>query len=255
MPIVTLTSDYGTRDHFVAMLKGRLLSANPDLTIIDVSHEIQQFDTVQAAFVLKHAYPSFPYGSIHVAIVNNRPKEQDLLCFIHEGHYFLIPDNGMATLLFNKVDEGYVVPSKGETSWKDRVAASVARIASGDHPEAFCQPKRDFIERIHLTPVVTSEYIRGTAIYIDHYENVVFNISRELFDSVCDGRQFELYYKRHDPITRIHAKYYDVPVGEVLCRFNDLGFLELAINMGQAASLLGIKVDDMVQIHFLENEN
>lgn len=252
MPIVTLTSDYGTRDHYVAMLKGRMLTRRSDLTIIDVSHEIEQFDTVQAAFVLKHAYPSFPAGTIHVAIVNNRPEVRDLLCIVMNGHYFLIPDNGMATLLFQELGECYVVHSNGDSGWKDRIAGCVEQLASGHQPGSFARLKRDFVERIHLTPVVTSEFIRGTAIHIDHYDNVIFNITREIFETVCKGRDFELYYKRHDPITSIHTKYYDVPVGEVLCRFNDQGFLELAINMGKAASLLGIKVDDMVQVHFID---
>ena len=252
MPIVTLTTDYGTRDHFVAVLKGRMLSRRPDLTIVDVSHEIEQFDAVQAAFVLKHAYPSFPGGTIHVAIVNNRPEVRDLLCLEHDGHYFLIPDNGMATLLFGEVKECFVIPPNEKGSWKERIAVGVEKLVNGEDPATFAERKRDFVQRIHLTPVVTSNFIRGTAIHIDHYDNVVFNITREIFEQTCAGRPFELYYKRHDPVTKIQSKYYDVPIGEVLCRFNDLGFLELAINMGKAASLLGIKVDDMVQIHFID---
>ena len=253
MPIVTLTSDYGTRDHYVAMLKGRLLSKDASLVLVDVSHEIYQFDTVQAAFVLRSAFRSFPDGTIHVVIVNNRPEEQELLCFEKEGHYFLLPDNGMATLIFEKIDSCFIVPSNGESSWKDRVATCVARLAAGEELKSFAETKHNFVERIHLTPVVTSGYIRGAAIYIDHYDNVVFNITQEIFESIRKGRPFELYYKRHDPISKIHSKYYDVPVGEVMCRFNNLGYLELSINMGKAASLLGIKVDDMVQVHFIDN--
>ena len=253
MAIITLTSDYGTIDHYVAALKGHLLSKNPTLTIVDVSHQIGSYDIVQAAFVLRHAYPSFPKGTIHCVLVHNRVQEQRLLVFEHNRHIFLVPDNGVATLMFDEIKTCYAVPfTNDHANWQERVAECVAALRSGTGIETLGPLAEDIERRIHLNPVVTTAFIRGSAIYIDNYDNVVFNVRRELFESVCKGRNFELYYKRHDPVTVIHKDYYNVPVGEVVCRFNDRGFLELGINMGRAATLLGIKIDDTVQVHFDE---
>jgi S-adenosylmethionine hydrolase len=253
MAIITLTSDYGTIDYYVAALKGHLLSKNPDLTIVDVSHQIASFDIVQAAFVLRHAYPAFPEGTIHCILVHNRVHEQRLLLFEHNGHVFLVPDNGVATLMFDEITACYAIPFLDEhANWQQRVAECVNALKSGTTIESMGGPAGEIERRIHLNPVVTNDFIRGSAIYIDNYDNVVFNIRRELFESVCKGREFKLYYKRHDPVVEIHKDYYNVPVGEVICRFNNRGFLELGINMGRAASLLGIKIDDTVQVHFDE---
>lgn len=252
MSIVTLTSDYGTRDHYVARLKGWLLAARESLTIVDVSHNIENFDIVQAAFVLKHAYPSFPPGSIHLTLVHNRTEFQHFLCVERDKHFFLMPDNGLVTLLFEDVESCYRVRQEASTGWKSSIAQCVAGLAEGTPMAELGEETTDFVHRIHLKPVVTTEYIRGLAIHIDHYENIIFNVHRELFESVRKDRDFELYYKRHDPIRQVHDHYYDVPVGEVVCIFNDAGYMKLGINMGKAASLLGIKVDDAVQIHFLD---
>ncbi|MFM8373329.1 MAG: SAM hydroxide adenosyltransferase, partial [Bacteroidota bacterium] len=106
------------------------------------------------------------------------------------------------------------------------------------------------IERISLQPVILSDRIRGTVIHIDHFDNVVVNIRRELFDEIVQGRPFSLYFKRNDPITALSGNYCDVAVGEQLCLFNTAGFLEIAINMGRAATLLGLKSDDTVEVVF-----
>lgn len=251
MAIITLTSDYGTTDHYVASLKGYLLSVDQQLSIVDVTHSIKNFDIVQAAFVLRHAFPAFPEGTIHCVIVHHRHEEQQLLCFEKRGHFFIVPDNGIATLMFDDVDEVYVIPFDPDVNnWPKRVAKCAGAIAGGAELQELGSLTRDIVRRIHLSPVVSGAMIRGAAIYIDHYDNVVFNVTRELFEKECQGRPFKLFYKRYDPLEEIHEDYYSVPVGEVVARFNTRGFLELGINMGRAASLLGIKVDDMIQIHF-----
>ena len=86
--------------------------------------------------------------------------------------------------------------------------------------------------------------------YIDQFDNVILNITRTLFDEVGRGRSFELFFKRHDPITVLSTDFHDVAVGGTLCRFNSAHLLEIAINMGKAASLLGLRVEDTVQIDF-----
>jgi S-adenosylmethionine hydrolase len=97
---------------------------------------------------------------------------------------------------------------------------------------------------------VLKDQIRGSIIHIDQYENIVVNIQRELFDRIGRGRPFELYYKRFDPLTELSSHYTDVSPGDTLCLFNSTGFLEIAVHLGQAATLYGLSVDDAVQIIF-----
>jgi S-adenosylmethionine hydrolase len=252
MRIVTFTSDFGTRDYYAGYVRGIVLSHVPQVTIADITHEIDHFDIVQAAFVLKSAYRSFPQGTIHLILVHHRLASQDILCVERDGHYFIAPDSGILTLMFEDLEKAVKLSGTGPEAWQVQMARAAAGIASGESLSALGTEIADFERRIHLKAVVTQAYIKGAAIYIDGYENIVFNITRDLFEQVQKGRAFELYYKRHDPVTVIHEHYHQVPVGEVACIFNSAGYLELGINMGKAASLLGFKIDDIIQIHFAE---
>jgi S-adenosylmethionine hydrolase len=252
MKIVTLTSDFGTRDYYAGHMRGVLLSHAPDIILADITHDIEHFDIVQAAFVLKSAYRSYPPGTIHVILVHHRLASQDVLCVQQEGQYFIAPDSGILTLLFEDMSKAIRLNNPEGFSWQVLMAKTVARIDSGADLSALGNEVTDFERKIHLKAVITQAYIKGAAIYIDGYENIVFNITKDLFEKVQNTRPFELYYKRHDPITSIHKHYHQVAVGEVACIFNQAGYLELGINMGRAASLLGFKIDDIIQIHFAE---
>jgi S-adenosylmethionine hydrolase len=98
--------------------------------------------------------------------------------------------------------------------------------------------------------VITPTRICGTVIHVDNFENVVVNIHRETFEKTLNGRAFSLLFKRNDPITRLSGNYCDVSMGEQLCLFNAAGFLEIAVNMGKASTLLGLKMEDVVEVVF-----
>ena len=102
-----------------------------------------------------------------------------------------------------------------------------------------------------MQPVIGTDYIRGTVTFIDRFDNVTTNITRERFEAIGAGRPFELLVKRMPSLTRLSARYHDVSPGETLCRFSSDGLLEIAINTGRAASLLSIQEEDMVQVQFL----
>jgi S-adenosylmethionine hydrolase len=252
MRIVTLTSDFGTRDYYAGYMRGVLLSKVPQVILADITHEIAHFDIVQAAFVLKSAYPGYPPGTVHLILVHHRLGSQDILCIERNGQYFIAPDSGILTLLFEDLSSAVRLSNPESMQWQALMAHAVAEIENGQPILSLGDDVRDFERKIHLKAVVTQAYIKGAAIYIDGYDNIVFNITKDLFELVQNGRAFELYYKRHDPVTTIHQHYHQVPVGEVACIFNYAGYLELGINMGKAASLLGFKIDDIIQIHFAE---
>jgi hypothetical protein len=253
MTIVTLTTDFGLQDYYVPALKGAMLSRHQALNIIDISHNITNHDIVQAAFVFKNAWKAFPEGTIHVLSVNNLGGEKyRFLIVVQEGHYFIGPDNGIFSLIFNIPPQlVYEIPFSGLNfiPLRDCLASAVGHIAQQLPLEDLSVPVTDMVERISLQPVISPAQIRGAVIHIDNFDNVIINITRELFEKVGRGRDFKLYFKRHDPITRLAAHYNDVPIGEPLCLFNS-DYLEIAINMGKAAEMLGLKIEDTIQIDF-----
>jgi S-adenosylmethionine hydrolase len=253
MQIVTLTTDFGLDDYYVAQLKGALLSQSPTLQIIDISHNVKPYDIVQGAFVLKNTYPNFPPNTIHVITVNNSAEGMSLLCFKQSGQFFIGPDNGIFSLIFSELPDVWRIEVNEETpqNLQLSLSRSVRHLAAGLPMEEIAVPARETVQRIAIQPVLSHSQIRGSVIYIDHYENVVINIPKDLFEKVRNGRQFALFFKRNDPITLVSGHYTDVEVGETLCLFNSTGFLEIAVSMGKASSLLGLKLDDMVQVDFL----
>ncbi|MBK9489017.1 MAG: SAM-dependent chlorinase/fluorinase [Haliscomenobacter sp.] len=254
MAIVTLTTDFGLQDYYAALVKGALLCAKPDLQIVDVSHHINNYDIVQAAFILRNTWKNFPEGTIHLIGVNDLASaEQRFLGLTQAGHFFIAPDNGVLALLFDQIEEPvFSLPVPVESSFpiKDVFAQSVWHLTQDQSFEQFAEPITDMVQRITFQPVISPNRIRGAVIYIDQYENVISNISRELFERVGQNRAFELYFKRNDPILKLNRNYYDVAVGETLCLINSADYLELAINMGKASSMLGLKLEDTIQIDF-----
>ena len=258
MQIVTLTTDFGLQDYYVSVLKGTMLSRHRTLNIIDISHQIKYHDIVQAAFVLKNAWAAFPEGTIHVLSVNNYGGERGrFLAFRYENHIFIGPDNGIFTLVFPKltaqtqVIEIIEIPFVGLNFEHIRIAIAnaVSHLASGAALNLLGNPAQEILQRITFQPVIAPSQIRGAVIYIDHYDNIVSNITRELFEKVGRGRSFQLFFKRHDPILKLSQHYNDVPIGETLCLFNS-DYLEVAINMGKAAEMFGLKIEDTIQIDF-----
>ncbi|HHM21463.1 MAG TPA: hypothetical protein ENJ20_05510 [Bacteroidetes bacterium] len=253
MAIVTLTTDFGLEGYYPGVLKGVILNENPDVQLVDITHGIKPYDIVQAAFVLNNTCHTFPPGTVHLVSVDNRPAPLSLMAFEQDGHFFIGPDNGLFSLMFGELPHPvYRVPlPKGDPFPFSRGSAgAIAHITAGKPLVELGLPVAEPLRRIALQPVTSPSQIRGSVIYTDHYGNVIVNIRQELFEKVRNKRRFRLFFKRHDPIVQLSRNYHDVPVGETLCLFNDAGFLTIAINMGRAAGLLGLKPDDMVQIDF-----
>jgi len=257
MQIVSLTTDYGSKDYYVAELKASILTNKNDFSIIDISHEIDKFDIVQASFYLQNAITSFPEGSIHIVAVNcNYKRKSEYICFEKNGHYFIGPNNGVFSLVFDTLDESsvYYITSPDVEVIKVNTIFShaAAYIGHGLPLKDIGDVVTNFNRKLVIQPVVTSNQIRATAIHVDHFENVVVNLKKELFDKVRLNRRFELYYKPHDPITFLSKDYGDVSIGDPLAFFNSSGYLEIAMNMDKASSMLNLVKGEMIQINFYE---
>jgi S-adenosylmethionine hydrolase len=256
MPIITLTSDWGQRDYFLGAVKGKILNLLPSATIIDISHGISPFNLKQASFIIRHSYPHFPQGTVHIlSILTEKTEKVPHLAVKCDGQFFIGADNGIFSLIFDHDPEMIIsLSSSNENSLKeiparDRFVESAVHLASGHPIEQLGEPLSQWKEQMHFLPVVSGEVIRGVVIYINQYENVVTNITRELFDKTSKGRKFVIEI-RGETINTIGQSYQEVPIGEIVALFGSTGHLEIAINQGNAGSLLGLDINDPVRVEF-----
>ncbi len=255
MQLITLTTDLGKDDYFVALLKAEVLSfAGMDTTFIDVSHSIDSQDIQQAAFFLKTTYGKFPKGTIHISCVYSYySSKYEIIAFERDGFYFMGPNNGLFSLLFPDLKKEEVYKVEHDTHEVNKlIGHAVACIRNNLFPNEMGSQVKQLNTKLALQPVTTSTNIRATIIHIDHFDNLILNVSRDVFEKVRKGRRFEVFYKQHEPIGKISKHYGDVPVGDVLCLFNSADLLEIAINMGKASSLLSLQKNETVQIYFYE---
>ncbi len=255
MQTVSLTTDFGRTDFYAAVLKAAILQRQPTACLVDITHEIPNFDILRAAFLVKNAWASFPKNTVHIIAVNNfYATDFRFLALERGGHFFLAPDNGVLSLIFDDLAASELreleIPAGSPLPLRDVFADAFGHLALEIDFEKIGAPVENFSQRIHFQPVTTPKLIRGAVMHIDFFENVVVNISRETFEKVANGRPFSLHFRRNDPITRLSKNYADAPLGEPLCLFNSAGLLEIAVNMGRAATLFGLKMEDLVQVDF-----
>jgi S-adenosyl-L-methionine hydrolase (adenosine-forming) len=253
MAIITLTSDLGSKDHYVAVIKAAIFAELPEVKIVDISHEISPFDIQEAAYILKNSYPYFPAGSVHIIGMNDEktPNSRHLAIYC-DGHYFIGADNGIFSLVFDKNPEKIIELDLRVNSvfpTRDIFAKAACHIARGGTLEMLGKPIETVTQRLILRPVSTPTTIRGSVIYIDYFGNVIYNIKESLFKEVGKGRPFQIFFKNQSFDT-LSKKYSDVSEGELLALFNASGFLEIAQNKGRISRLEGIHINDPITIEF-----
>jgi S-adenosylmethionine hydrolase len=257
-PIITLTTDWGTRDFYVGALKGRLYSLVPGCNVVDISHDIEQFNTIQAAFVLRNTWHRFPTNSVHILSVvgtGGGSEPPKLMAVQHEGHGFLGPDDGVFSLMFDELPKSsyHVLDNMGQkvTLKSDLVAASAAFLITGGDISNMGTPVQNLVSLANMKPSVDEYSIRGAVIMVDGFGNVVTNISRELMEASIKGRQYEILVRKGSgTISAIQSSYQSVVLGDWVAIYNESGYVELAIREGNAGELMGIGYGDMVRVEF-----
>ncbi len=258
MPIITLTTDLGSRDHYAASLKGVLCSLVPGVQLIDISHDISHFNILEAAFILKSCFSKFPPGTIHVISIDPEGSSRtETLVMEYQGHLFVAPDNGVLSLIRGgdavdciKVDDSIMPPlSQGRAFLAiRRLAPSAALLATGGTFEEMGEPS-EIKEFFWGEPSYTENSLRGIILHIDHFGNAITNITKDEFLRLKGFRSFQLFI-RSLRLPRIVTSYGDVSKGEALAIFSESGYLEIAIREGSAGQLLGLKTHDMLTIEF-----
>lgn len=255
MAIITLTTDFGLKDHYAGAIKGAILSRLPGVTIVDISHKIEKYNLLDASFILKESYPVFPKGTIHIIGINTELSTSGGYVVVSQnGHYFVGADNGIFSLLFEEMPGNIrqITLDPDQTlsfPVRDIFVKAACELASGTDFNSIGTPKESLLQRIPFRATSMGDNIRGSFVYIDSYGNVTTNIDKRLFEQVGKGRPFIIELARHT-IERISKEYSEVPEGEVLAIFNSSGSLEIAMRNGKAGSLLNLKINDSITIRF-----
>lgn len=274
MSIITLTTDFGTKDHFVGAVKGAIYSELPNAKIVDITHRISPFNITETAYIIKNSYKSFPDGTIHIIGVDSElsPENKHIALEI-DNHYFICPDNGLICMITKEIKPKRIV----EINIHDRVESSfpvldvfvkvACHIARGGSLTVIGKETNSFKEMTEIQPKISQDQKRilGGVIYIDNYGNIISNISQRQFQEIGKGRSFVVRAARYS-FTKIFQKYNEV-VGQTstesrqfdgnrLALFNSAGYLEIAIyrsnldTVGGASTLLGLGYRDAITVEF-----
>ena len=274
MAVITFTSDYGLIDHRVAAVKGKILSLKEEVQIIDISHEIQAYNLLQTAYIVRNAYSFFPKGTVHIISVDSFfRKERKCILYKCDGHYFIAADNGVLSLIFfdQKPEQVYEITFNNRfddevnfTSTDVFVPVAV-HLQNGGLPEVigrkFKSPKQLSFPRAVYNE--SEKMIIGEIMYIDNFGNVVSNISKKFFEQHGLASENYIIKFRNLALSKVYNQYTELVNdwqkeneyhGKSAAVFNDADLLELTIYKGNvhngAKTLFGLKVGENIYIEF-----
>lgn len=273
MRFITLTTDWGTRDYYVAVAKAQILMQCPDATIIEISHEIKPFDVVEAAFQVSQASKSFPEGTIHIIGIDTEPiinfgdSEGSFPSIAKkDGQYYISNDNGFFGVLMNdskpelfyRMDDILSNPKAFRFPTKNMLIPIASKIFSGQEIDSFATPYSSYKKAFYSNPIIEKDIIKGHIVHFDSYGNAITNIDRSLFDQIGKGESFSIKFREGNGyiIDHVCTTYNEVSEGEKLAIFGETGLLEIAINRGAnkstggAQKLFGLRKMDIIRIEF-----
>ncbi|MCJ8292409.1 MAG: SAM-dependent chlorinase/fluorinase [Crocinitomicaceae bacterium] len=272
MKVITLTTDMGLHDHYVASLKGTILRSLEEAKIIDISHSVRPFDIAEAAYHVRSCFQDLPKGTVHVIGVDSEPiinfggsDGSFPAIMLYEGQYFVSCDNGFFGAFLGE--------NRPESFWrmedilsneklftfptKNVLLPAAIRILNNEDPSTFAVASKSYKSALTPTAITETNLIKGYVIHIDNYGNAITNIDRSLFTQFGEGAPFVVYFKKKDYyIDVISEAYNEVPQGEKVAIFNANNLLEIAINRGAngstggAEQLFGLRINDMIRVEF-----
>ncbi|MBS1635735.1 MAG: SAM-dependent chlorinase/fluorinase [Bacteroidetes bacterium] len=252
MPIITITTDLGYRDPYLAMVKGILYQNLEGMPIVDLATSISKHAHSDAAFALKSAMPFFPAGTIHLVAVKNNNTTQTqkelmvdntrYLLTQYQGQYIMCPDNGLLTLIDKHFLEPvyqlyFDSPDQHAFYLRDVFTGAAIKLARNTPIEEFAHETGEYCKLYQFDAYATPGNLSGFVIYEDDFGNMVTNITRDEFNRVVGNKRFAISLPA-GTVTRIYNTYDDVGSGDVVCFFNALGLLEIATNAQPANKLL-----------------
>jgi S-adenosylmethionine hydrolase len=249
MPVLTLSTDIGHGDYITGAIKGQLITAVPLSTITDITHQLSPYNYQQAAYICKNAFKYFPLQTFHIIIINffeRQPKH--ILLTEYNQQYIICPDNGILTMITSTKPKNIfsiLLNTNGETTllqYTQKIAETIKKISNGESLENVANNITTIEEKYPMRSTVGADWIESQIIFIDNFENVVINLTKEEFKEIRQNRKFKIILMRNSEfIEKISDHYPSVEPGENLAWFNSAGYLEIAINKGNVAGLFGLQ--------------
>lgn len=256
MALITFMSDFGTVDHYVAAVKASIIAEAPDQHIADITHDIRPFDISHAANVLRNVYRDFPFKTVHLVAVDAMREKAKAIAVELDGHVFVGFDTGIFSLLSDKQPNHIVVLENGQSTFpaKDVLAKAALKLANGSKLEDVGNVASEMTQLYARQLKVTKSEIAGHVVSVDHYGNLITNISKEAFQKIVeinggDATNYAVRFGR-ERFENLHSFFSDVESGDCFVLFNSSGYLQVGINKGHASELLGLFVDSPVVIEF-----
>lgn len=261
MAIITLLSDFGLKDPYVAEMKAVILAICPEASIVDISHAIEKFDIRMGAFILASAAPYFPQGTIHIAVVDPGvgTKRRPIIVETKRGFY-VGPDNGLLMLsarregvyhVYNISNPQYMRPQISRTfHGRDIFAPAAAHLAKRHPPSKFGTEIHDYVLPKFAKPQLRKGRLLGEILYIDGFGNIITNISVKDLERISASENSLLNAKFKDEILdlRLCSAYGQVPAERALAIIDSSDFLEISTNQADASQVFGVKTGDSVEI-------
>ena len=272
MAIITLTTDMGLNDHYVASLKGYILKSTKDIHIIDISHSVKPFNIAEAAYLLSSCLKDFPDNTVHIIGVDSEPivnfsgsDGSFPSILIYKKQYFISNDNGFfGSLLkeekpdsFWRIEDILSNEKIFKFPTKNLLLTAGLSLLEGKKIESIASPFKVYKKAFSPIAIIEKNLIKGYIIHIDNYGNAITNIHESFFARFGKETSFTIYFKKKDYfINEISHSYNEVPQGEKVALFNENDYLEIAINRGAnegaggAQKLLGFNLNDIIRIEF-----
>lgn len=271
MSIITLTTDFGTKDHYVGALKGKIISEYAQATIVDISHHVDLFNAIEASYIIGASYSCFPKGSVHIIGVDSDENNKQIV-MQWDDHFFICCDNGILSLLSQRIIPQRIIEIniherlQEYATTMDIYVRVACHIAKGGLINVVGKEIKNLREVKSLKPeFIDSKTIKGNVIYIDHFGNVITDISKKIFQEFGKNRPFEIN-ARGSKIKTIYNRYADLLIdnnddpllldGKRMVIFNEGSLLEIGLfrgnhySTGSASTLLGIKFGDSILVTF-----
>jgi S-adenosylmethionine hydrolase len=256
-PIITLTTDFGTRDGYPGAVKGVIKRINPDAEVVDITHQIESFDVLSAAFALNNFYKYFPQGSIHLVVVDpGVGSQRQPLLIKSEDFYFVGPDNGVFSFVYQNerlteiihlTNKKYFLSGlSGTFHARDVFAPVAAYLSLGVDPNEFGPTAKECFKLIIPEPRYASKTLSGQIIHVDGFGNLVTNISADLLNK----KVTKIVVGRRE-IKRIVQSYFEIPPKQVGALVGSSGFLEIAANQQSAQKILKSRIGASVKVSFV----
>lgn len=258
--IVSLTTDFGLRDHYAGVMKGVILGICPAASIVDISHQVTPYEIAEGAFLLAQAYPHFPPGTVHVIVVDPGVGSSRRPVLLEAARqFFVAPDNGVLSMVLSR-EEKRKVRAVTEDKWfrkpvsatfhgRDIFAPVAAHLARGIPPSRFGRLIDDYLRREGMDrPIHTGKRIwTGTVLHIDHFGNMVTNVRPPDIPGLEEGRPFHMAVGPYQ-IAHIASHYAECAPGEPFLIVGSSGYLEISVNQASAAKTLGCGVGAPVEV-------